>query len=633
MKLHHLLLLPMLLLVACNSQTETTEVNQSTPATEAATEATAQTESEKLYAWFEAKYEEELQFSPITLTNVGRKDRYDEIDDFSEAAFAEQVQWKQASVDEMKASFDYEALDADAKMSWDLWVYQNDQQKAGYDWRHNGYIFHQMTGLHSFLPTFLISFHKVESEADARAYIKRIGGVGRAINQLIEGAKVNAEKGTRPPRFSFEIVIDQAKKILTGQPFIDAESDAPLLADVKTKFNALVESETVDQATADALIEEASQALNGEFKQAYESLIAFLEQDIENTSEQAQGVSALPNGEAYYNHRLKLMTTTDMTADEIHQVGLDEVARLRADMEAVKEESGFEGTLLEFFSYLRESKDDERFYYENSDAGAQGYIDDATKAIDNIKAELPNYFGILPKADLVVKRVESFREQDGAPQHYFPGTPDGSRPGVYYAHLSDMKAMPKHSLEVIAYHEGLPGHHMQISIAQELTGVPTFRTQAGFTAYIEGWALYTELLAKEMPNTYQDVYSEFGRLNSEIWRAIRLVVDTGLHAKGWSQQQAVDYFANNAPTPLPAIEAEVRRYLVLPGQATSYKVGMLDIQRLRAQAESELGDAFDIRKFHDTILGGGALPLSLLQRQVDAWIAATKASQSAAAGS
>ncbi len=624
MKNLFLLLLATLMLAACNNQTESTSSTTTEAApVEAEKQLDPAAETARLNEWFEAKYEEELMDSPISLTSIGRKERYDEIDDLSEEAYKAQVDWKQATVDEMKANFDYDSLTNDGKVSWDLWVYQNEQTQARYKWRKNSYLFHQMTGFHSYLPTFMISFHKVESDADMEAYVKRLQAIGRAMNQLVDAAKSNAEIGTRPPRFSYEIVADQARKITTGAPFTEGGDDAPLFADAKKKISALLEAGTIEQARADELQAAAQAAMLESVKPGYQALIDFIEADMPNTSEQAQGVSALRDGEAYYNHQLKLMTTTSLTADEIHQIGLDEVARLRAEMEEVKTKSGFEGTLQEFFSFLRDSKDDERFYYDNTDEGAQGYIDDAAQAIENIKAELPNYFGILPKADLEVKRVESFREQDGAPQHYFAGTPDGSRPGIYYAHLSDMKAMPKHSLEVIAYHEGLPGHHMQISIAQELTGVPTFRTQAGFTAYSEGWGLYSELLAKEMPNTYTDVYSDFGRLNSEIWRAIRLVVDTGLHAKGWSQQQAVDYFADNAPTPLPAIEAEVRRYLVLPGQATSYKVGMLDIQRLRKMAETELGDKFDIRKFHDVILGGGALPLSLLERQVKTWIADT----------
>ena len=334
--------------------------------------------------------------------------------------------------------------------------------------------------------------------------------------------------------------------------------------------------------------------------------------------------STHPNGTAYYEYQLRQMTTTGMTAEEIHALGLKEVERINGEMTALKDKVGFKGDLDAFFAFI---DSDKQFKYPNTDAGRQAYIDDATRAIDNIKKVLPEYFGLLPKADLVVKRVEAFREQDGAAQHYYPGTPDGSRPGIYYAHLSDMNAMPKPELEVIAYHEGLPGHHMQISIAQELTGVPKFRTQYNTTAYAEGWGLYAEWLAKEMPGTYQDPYSEFGRLSSEMWRAIRLVVDTGLHAKGWTEQQAVEYFDANSAVPRAAIESEVMRYLTNPGQATGYKVGMIKIQELRRKAEAELGGKFDIKGFHDTVLGGGALPLTLLERRVDQWIAKEKAKQ------
>lgn len=252
------------------------------------------------------------------------------------------------------------------------------------------------------------------------------------------------------------------------------------------------------------------------------------------------------------------------------------------------------------------------------------YIEQSKKHLDFINERLPEYFGILPKAPLEVRRVEPFREQDGAAQHYRPGTPDGSRPGIYYAHLSDMRAMPIPVLEAIAYHEGNPGHHMQVSIAQELAGVPRFRSQGGFiSAFGEGWALYSELLAKEM-GAYEDPYSDFGRLTNEMWRAIRLVVDTGIHSKGWSEQQAVDYFLENSPMPETTVRSEVRRYFVLPGQATSYKIGMIRIQELRAMAERELGEDFDIRGFHDTVLGGGAVPLNILEQRVNRWVNSQK---------
>ena len=610
-------------LVACNAPSKpASPENTVAGAIETAAEPT---ESQRLNQWFEAQYEQELLFSPITLTMQGRKDRYAEIDDFTEAAADKQLAWKGKSVDEMKASFDYAALDDEAKTSWDLWEYQYQQSLRGKEFRKQDYVFHQMGGVHTFIPTFMINFHKVDSLQDMQDYISRLGQAALGIDQLIVLAEQAATAGVHAPRFAYDIVTEQVQKIIGGQPFDDGDNDSALWADAQSKIKQLLENKSIDQTQADQLTIEARTALTKALAPAYQNLVGFLKADYANTTEFAQGASALPRGAAYYNYRLAAMTTTNMTADEIHQLGLSEVSRLRGEMALVQQQAGFEGSLQEFFVFQRESKQDPRLYFQDPENGAQNYIDEATAAINNIKQQLPNYFGILPKADLVVKRVEAFREQDGAAQHYYAGTPDGSRPGTYYAHLSDMSAMPRNQLEVIAYHEGIPGHHMQIAIAQELTGIPTFRTQANATAYTEGWALYAELFAKEIPETYQDPYSEFGRLASEMFRAIRLVVDTGLHAKGWSQQKAIDYFSENSPEPLTGIKSEVMRYLVIPGQATSYKVGMLDILRLRKMAEQQLGNAFDIRAFHDAVLSGGALPLSLLDRRIQQWIKRTKA--------
>ncbi len=579
-------------------------------------------ETARLNAWFEARFEEQLAFSPIQQTFLGRKS--DAIDEMTLAAQDKQLAWRRATVADLKKNFDYAKLTPEAQTSYDIWIYQLQQAEAALPFRGNAYIFDQMTAIHGFFPQLLIAFHAVDAAPDMEAYINRIRESGRAMRQLIEISKKNAVEGVRPPRFAFDFVIDEATKIITGVPFDGSGTDSALWADVKAKIAALQKKGAIDEARAKTMLEEARAALTGPFKSAYLELIAWQKQDRANAPEKTSGVSSLPNGAAYYNERLAASTTTTLTADEIHKIGLSEVARLRKEMEAIKNEVGFTGDLPAFFSELRDSKDNPRYYYPNTDEGRQAYIRDATAAIDKIKAVLPKYFGILPKADLVVKRVEPFREQPGAAQHYFPGTPDGSRPGVYYAHLSDMTAMPKHELEVIAYHEGLPGHHMQISIAQELTSVPTFRRQAGFGAYSEGWGLYSEWLAREMPGTYQDPYSRFGRLGSEIWRSIRLVVDTGLHAKGWSEEQAVQYFLANSAITEAQARSEIRRYMVIPGQATSYKIGMLKIQELRRKAEAALGPKFDIRAFHDTILGGGAMPLTVLEQRVDRWIQTVK---------
>lgn len=612
-----------LALAACDRAASPEAGTAATPAV-AVSQADIAAETERLNQWFEKKYEEQLRFSPLQLTFQGRKDLYDQLDDFSEKAQLDQIAWQKASVEEMEKTFDYAKLSDEGKFSYDLWKLQYENARDGAPFLSNGYAFDQMNGAQSFLPTILISFHKVDEESDYVAYVARLKETARGFDQLLERARKSAGQGIRPPKFAYEGVIDQSRKVITGAPF-SAGKDSAIWADAQAKLDALVKAGKITAERAAALKEETRAALLEQLKPAYERIIAWCEEDTPNALENASGVGVTqPNGKAYYEYQLRQMTTTGMTAEEIHALGLKEVARIRGEMTALKDKVGFKGDLNAFFEFIDK---DPQFVFPNTDAGRQAYIDEATLRIDNIKKELPNYFGLLPKADLVVKRVEAFREQDGAAQHYFPGTPDGSRPGVYYAHLSDMNAMPKPELEVIAYHEGLPGHHMQISIAQELTGVPKFRTQAGFTAYAEGWGLYSEWLAKEMPNTYQDPYSEFGRLSSEMWRAIRLVVDTGLHAKGWTEEQAVEYFDANSAVPITAIRSEVQRYLIMPGQATAYKVGMIRIQELRKKAETELGDKFDIKGFHDTVLGGGALPLTLLERRVDQWIASKKAKQ------
>jgi uncharacterized protein (DUF885 family) len=591
------------------------------PAAQAQTEQSAASESERLHAWFEAKYEEQLQFSPITLTQLGRKERYGEIDDLSNEAADEQLAWQKATVEEMERTFDYDSLNAQDRLAYDLWKYEYESAADAAKWRGNAYVLSQMQGIHTTLPSLIISIHRVETLQDMKDYISRVGQFERALGQVVDRAEANAARGVRPPYFAYDFVIAESRKLIDGAPFNDGP-DTALWQDGKAKIAALVEAGTIDEAAAEGLRAELEAALRTSYLPGYQRIIAFMERDKANAPTVATGVGGLPDGAEYYASRLWQSTTTDLTAEQIHQIGLDDIRRLRAEMEAIRQQVGFEGDLQAFFEHVRTGDFN---YFPQGDEGAQAYIDTAAAAIDTIEAQLPAYFGLLPKAGLEVRRVEPFREQDGGAQHYRSGTPDGSRPGIYYAHLSDMRAMPKNMLEVIAYHEGLPGHHMQISIAQELTGVPTFQTQVGYTAYAEGWGLYSERLAKEMPGTFVDPYSDFGRLTSEMWRAVRLVLDTGLHSKGWTEQQAIAFFEENAPLSPETIRNEVRRYIVIPGQATAYKIGMNRILELRAEAERELGAEFDIRSFHDAVLGGGSLPLSLLERRVREWIAEKKA--------
>ena len=596
------LVLVSLLFVSCKTSNEEHEENLD--------------QTKELNTWFNIKYEERRQKSPLQLTMLGRKDLYDQLDDMSLNAEEEQYQWYEVSVRELEETFDYEPLSPEDKISYDLWMYEFNQMKEGLEFRNMDYVFHQMMGMHTQFPSFMINFHKVDSVSDMNAYVSRIRASKIAIEQLMERATLQAEKGIIPPKFTFERVLIQCKDLLNGKPFTEAENDAALWSDMKIKIDGLLKNGDINETEAESLKLNSEKALTEYFKPAYESIISWLEKEMPNAEEAPTGVSRHPNGEAYYNFRLKTSTTTNLTADEVHKIGLDEVARIQEEMLAIKNKVGFEGSLQEFFKFVNT---DEQFFFPNTDEGRQGYIDESTKYLDELTKKLPDYFGILPKADLVVKRVESFREQDGAPQHYFPGTPDGSRSGIYYAHLSDMKAMPKTTMEGVAYHEGNPGHHMQISIAQELESVPEFRKQGRYTSYVEGWALYSELLAKEMGG-YENPYYDFGRLVNEIWRAIRLVVDTGLHSKGWTEADAIAYFSENSSIAPGAIKAEVQRYMVMPGQATAYKIGMIKIQELRQKAETELGADFDIKGFHDTVLGGGAMPLEILERRLNQWI-------------
>jgi uncharacterized protein (DUF885 family) len=608
-------------LAACQKEDTPAEQAASPASDPAASETVAapnggvEAETERLNAWLDDRYEEELQFSPMQLTILGRKDQYDQIDDISEQAARDQAAWRAKTVEQMNQQFDYNALSTTGKESFDLWVFQTEEAVANLDFMRQGYLFGELGGWEDWFPTFLINFHKVESEAEMRAYITRIAGLSHAMDQVLGLAKLKAADGIRPPQFAFETAIDRAEKVITGLPF-NGDTDSPILKDAKGKIEALVTAGTINDDTANELLAQVDQKLTEQFQPAYTAFIDWLKTDMVNADMQARGVSALPNGEAYYNRQLATYTTLPMTADDVHRLGMSEVQRIKKEMAVIRDEVGFDGDLAAFFEFIRT---DPQFYYSNTDEGREAYLADTREFLADIDQKLPDFFGTLPKAELVVKRVEEFREVDGGAQHYMSATPDGSRPGVYYVHMSDMSAYSKTDMETTAYHEGSPGHHMQVSIAQELTDVPTFRTQAGFSVYSEGWALYSEKLASEM-GQFKDPYRDFGRLTAEMWRAIRLVVDTGLHAKGWTQERAEQFFFDNSAIPEGAVRSEVRRYLTSPGQATSYKIGMLKILELRAHAEEALGEQFDIRGFHDVLLGGGALPMPLLEARVDNWI-------------
>ncbi len=615
--MRYLLALAILFLASCGEPT--TESTASNPAPAPTPELS---ETEQLNLWLDEQYEESLDFSPQTRTILGDKTNYDQLNDPSIAAADAQLAWLQNSVATMQSEFDYSQLTDAGKLSWDMWEYSLEQAESRVPWRYHSYIFGR-GGPQTGLPSFMISFHSVDTPEDMQAYIDRLAEVQYVVGTLLERAEDASSRGIRQPRFAYDFAIDEINRVTSGVPFNinDETPNSPIWNDVQSKIESLLDSELIDADQAEEFRSEAGEILSGPFLAAYNEVLNWLQEDREFAAEQAQGVWALPDGDAYYQHRLQLMTTLELTAEEIHNIGLSEVERLRNEMEAIREQVEFDGDLQEFFVFLRE---DEQFFYPNTEEGRQEYLDINNAYLDGINERLPEFFGTLPKAPLVVRRVEAFREQPGAAQHYRQGSPDGSRPGVFYSHMSDMSTLSKYQIEDIAYHEGNPGHHMQISIQQELTDVPRFRTQYRTTAYTEGWGLYAEWLAKEMGG-FEDPYSDFGRLAGEIWRAIRLVVDTGIHAMQWTEDEAVQYFLDNSPIPEGAVRSEVQRYFANPGQATAYKIGMMNFQQARARAEEALGAAFDIREFHDVVLGAGAVPMPFMHARVDRWVAEVQA--------
>lgn len=572
----------------------------------------AQSEDARLDAFFEQAYQARIALSPQQMTALGLKTDYDKLDDVSDAAAARSLALQEAQLAQMKADFDPARLSPQSRMSWRLFEYGVQQARLSNQWRDWNFQFAANGNPTTSLPVFLINNHRISSVPDAEAYVSRIIEAERYMGQVAMTLKARAAEGVVSPRFVFAPSIENTRNVITGAPF-DTGADNPVWADFQKKVGAL----DADQATKDRLLASARAALTGPYKRGFDTVLTALA-EVRPLADSDAGVWRLPNGEAYYNARLQLSTTTDLTADQIHQIGLDEVARIQREMEVIKAKVGFTGSLQDFFVFL---KTDPRFQYPNTPEGKEAYLTDARAFIAQVMAVAPQWFSTLPKAALEVRAVEPFREATASIAFYNSPAPDGSRPGIYYVNLSDMTQVLKPQIEGISYHEGAPGHHFQIAYAQEIEGLPRFRRFGGYGAYAEGWGLYAEQLGKEM-GFYQDPYSDFGRLSTELWRAVRLVTDTGLHAKRWSREQAMDYFRQNSLLSERDIGKEVERYITNPGQATSYKIGELKIEELRAKAEATLGDRFDIKDFHAVVLGSGSVPLDVLADQVNAWIAA-----------
>ena len=563
---------------------------------------------------FDELFMESLRESPEYMAYLGMRERYDEWNDYSQASFDRSVAMSKDQLARLR-EIDAEGLDKSEALSLTLYSQRLENGLADTQWRYHGYPVNQMFGVHSSIPSFLINQHLIANKAEAEAYIARVRAVPEVLSHVIEDLNIRADQGIIAPKFVFPHSIRDSQNIIAGIGDDAGAEQNPLVEDFKAKLDKL---ELDDSLRAD-LLAQLNQALAEQFAPAYRELIVTL-QALGERSEGNFGVWSLPNGAAYYANALKRITTTDMTPDQIHQLGLDEVARIQDEMRGIMQQVGFEGDLQAFFEFMRS---DPQFYLPDTDEGRQAYLDEAARVIDEVEGRLEELFYSKPKARVMIKAVEAFREKSAGRAFYQRPAEDGSRPGTYYANLYRMQDMPTYDLEALAYHEGIPGHHMQGTISQEQQGLPMFRRHGGYTAYSEGWGLYSEYIPKEM-GLYSNPYSDFGRLSMEIWRACRLVVDTGLHHKRWTREEAIDYLTANTSSSVVANTKAIERYMIMPGQATAYKVGMLKILELREKARTALGDQFDIRGYHELVLSNGAVPLNVLETLVDDWVAETQ---------
>lgn len=565
-------------------------------------------EDERLFAFLEQVFEARVERSPVFQSTLGRDTNKGRWDSRTEQHYASALSDEKSFLAELRREFDTENLSEASRLNYRLFEYDTELRIEGERWRHHNYALTHRTGVHAFVPSFLINTHKINNTADAESYISRLSDVGRFFDETIGQLRIAAAEGVIPPALIYQAAIEASRNVIRGAPFDDSDEESVIRADFHGKVLAL--KLPADQQKD--LFDRADAALTDVTKPAYERMINYLGL-LESRATGDHGAWKLPDGDNYYAFQLRRQTTTRRSAQEIHDLGLAEVQRIHEEMRVIMREVGFEGSLQEFFEFTRT---DPQFYYSNDASGRERYLNEATALIDDMRKQLDSLFTVKPKADLLVKRVEPFREKSAGKAFYGRPAADGSRPGIYYANLYQMDRMPIYQMRALAYHEGIPGHHMQIAIQQELESIPSFRRFGFVTAFSEGWGLYSEWLPLEI-GAYKDPYANFGRLAMELWRACRLVVDSGIHSLEWTVPQSIDYLLTNTPNAKGDVVSAVERYLVNPGQATAYKIGMLEIQALRARAEKELGSNFDIRRFHDAVLANGPVPLAILSELID----------------
>jgi uncharacterized protein (DUF885 family) len=560
-------------------------------------------ESERVRKLYDLLWEFNIHMSPETATQIGYPGLNDRWSDNS----PEMREFgKQADRKVLKAldSIDRSKLTPAEQVNFDLARRRVERGIEGEKFHGEYLLINQVGGLQQWTPV-LLSYMPANTPEDYRNILARLHGLPKVVDQTLYWLDKGLKEGITPPRVTLRDVPAQVQNLLVDDPL-----QSPMLRAFQ-KFPS-----TVPQADQDRFKAEAVQAFNEQVKPALRKLHDYLANTYVPAARESIAMSDLPDGREWYAYNVRGTTTTNLTPEQIHQIGLAEVARIRKEMDAVIAQTGFKGSFQEFITFLRT---DPRFYYDKPEDLLAGYRDIAKR----IDPELIKLFGRLPRLPYGVIPVPSFAEKSQTTAYYEEGSLAAGRPGYFNANTYDLKSRPKWEMEALTAHEAVPGHHLQLSLAKEMEDVPEWRRYDDYTAFVEGWGLYAESLGPEM-GLYKDPYSKFGQLTYEMWRAIRLVVDTGMHAKGWSRQQALDYFKANSAKAEHDIEVEVDRYIVWPGQALAYKLGELKIKEMRAYAEKELGPKFDIRAFHDHVLGNGAVPLDLLEKNIKAWVAEAK---------
>jgi uncharacterized protein (DUF885 family) len=562
----------------------------------------------------EALERPEILTSIGILDGIGITGHNAHLNDASEAASSASFE-RLKKVRETLLQYKDEDLSEDELLSKEIAMYLLNMLNDLETYQYHNYPFNQMSGAQSGFPSFMDAQHAISNVESVDNYIARLSESKRYYTQTLEGMRVREEKNIFPPTFVVDRLIDEMVGFI-GTP----ASENVLYTSLEKKID---KTESITNEQKSELLAKVEVEIEKTVYPTYQMLIEYFT-ELRSKTNSDDGLWSMPQGADVYNLRLRFMTTTDYSADKIHNIGLGEVTRIQAEILSILDSEGFDID-QGFTSAINELASQERFYYPDTDAGREQILADYQTILDEIDAGLGDSFSMRPEAGMEVQRIPLFKEKTAPGAYYSPPSIDGSRPGVFYANLYDVKATPKYAMRTLAYHEGIPGHHFQIAIGMELEGLPIFRTLPLFTAYVEGWALYTEYLAWEL-GFQDDPFDNIGRLQAELFRAVRLVVDTGLHEKRWTREEAITYMINNTGMAESDVISEIERYVVMPGQATAYKVGMMKILDVREKAKTALGDMFVLSEFHDVVLKNGAVPLDILDQLIEKWVAEKLAS-------